>query len=141
MKSDVPNTPNRWNRSLLDRVFLCTTCPERYGFSRSESGPYFKFPPTIGATGIADLLFVGINPRFSGNEPLFERLMRHRETFQDLSQNRDGERAYIAVDGVERHYETHMKILEGVYGKGAKFEEHAVVTELFFCATKEAPPL
>lgn len=125
--------------SLLSRVYGCQACPSRFRFTHTPpGGPYFKFPPTIGAQEKADLLFVGINPRLNGNVPLFERLMSNREAFDELARNMDRGRAYIRAQGGEPHYEIHMKIVEGIYGTGAKFEDHAAVTELYFCASADA---
>ena len=39
--------------SLIEEVYACDVCSaSAYGFTRpSEGRPYYKFPPTIGATG------------------------------------------------------------------------------------------
>ena len=136
--------PKRSNpqKELLRDVYQCTQCSERYGFTRPEPNkPYFKFPPTIGAEGQADLLFVGINPRKTYNTELFKRLMSDEDAFLSLARNRDGQQAYIIRGGKERHYHHHMAIVEALYGKDAKFEDHAAVTELFLCATTDSKTL
>jgi uracil-DNA glycosylase len=129
--------------SLLEEVYVCDCCPESYGFSRPGAGqPYFKFPPIIGAAGPADILFVGINPRISAsNRDLHERLAADYRAFHDLSRNWDGDHRYIAPDCREEHYRSHVRIVEGVFGEGAKFESHAAVTELFLCASKDSARL
>jgi hypothetical protein len=68
---------------LVDKVFACRICPKSYGFSsRTSDGPYFKFPPIIGKTHDAELLFVGINPRISrSNRSLHHDLMRDKSNF------------------------------------------------------------
>jgi hypothetical protein len=50
--------------TLSTEVFHCLHC-DRFGlpFVRDATGKFYRFPPTIGATGPAPLLFVGINPR------------------------------------------------------------------------------
>lgn len=121
--------------SLLSRVFECQACPQKFGFEAGEGGRYLKFPPTIGASGKADLLFVGINPRLSGNRPWLERLMRDRREFGALAENRSDGQAYIGAGGWERHYDVHARIVQDLYGADAVFEDHAAVSELFFCAT------
>jgi hypothetical protein len=92
------------------------------------------------------LLFVGINPRRAGKEnlALHDRLMADVGTFEALARNWDGQRAYIAANGPEPHYSSHVQVVEGVFGSGAKFEDHAAVTELFFCASTDSgrlPPV
>jgi len=135
------------HKQLLRDVFYCTQCKPSYGFKPlSSNGPYSKFPPTIGALDKADLLFVGINPRISDNsksynKDLFQRIMTSKNAFADLAVNLDGSERYIAKDGKEKHYHHHVDITEAMFGMGAKFEEHAAVTELFFCATKNAQNL
>jgi hypothetical protein len=134
---------------LLDVVYSCAACGEGYGFERAASGGFFKFPPTIGATGRADLLFVGVNPRRSGtNIDLATAAMTSREAFQVLAGNREPDargRAgarYLRRQGSERspyrwegHYAVHVEIVEAVWGRGSHFEDHAAVTELYLCST------
>jgi hypothetical protein len=87
------------------------------------------------------LLFIGINPRRKGNEDLFDRLAEHETAFRLLAGNQDGGREYIGLRGTEPHYKPHFDIVREVFGPGARFEDHAAVTELFFCATEDAEPL
>jgi uracil-DNA glycosylase len=128
---------------LLREVYACQSCNEAYGFERPGPGlPYFKFPPTIGAAGRNDLLFVGINPRRSGsNRELHSSLMANFGAFEALALNWNGPEPYITKYGAERHYGAHVEFVEGVFGSGAKFEEHAAVTELYFCATTNSEGL
>ncbi|HEY1662992.1 MAG TPA: hypothetical protein VGI03_11285 [Verrucomicrobiae bacterium] len=125
------------DKQLFRDVFDCDKCNHNYGFNRpTPEKPYFKFPPTIGATGKADLLFVGINPRISeNNRNLHHRIIGDKRAFADLAENRDGDKAYIATGCKEKHYHHHMNIVKMFYGEGSRFEDHAVVTELFLCAT------
>lgn len=125
------------HKQLLRDAFYCDLCNPTYGFSRPADGkPYFKFPPTIGALGKADLLFVGINPRISkNNNDLHNRIIADKRAFAALAENRNGGEIYISKNGNEKHYHHHAEIVEALYGEGARFENHAVVTELFFCAT------
>ncbi len=131
------------DRQELQRtVYSCQCCPEVYGFSRPAAGqPYYKFPPTIGATSQADLLFVGINPRRTGNHALHTELMADIGAFERLAANWDGRQPYIARGGPESHYQCHIGFVERVFGPGAKFEDHAAVTELFFCASANSKGL
>lgn len=134
--------PSGLQKELLRDVYQCDQCSEAYGFTRpAPDKPYFKFPPTIGAEGQADLLFVGINPRKSGNAKLHQRLMADKGEFLALARNRDEQQAYIVRGGGEKHYHHHMAIVEALYGTDAKFEDHAAVTELFLCATKDSENL
>ena len=134
--------PSGLQKELLRDVYQCDRCSESYGFTRPAPGkPYFKFPPTIGAEGHADLLFVGINPRKTYNTSLHSRLMSDKNEFLALARNRDGQKAYIIRGGGEKHYHHHMAIVEALYGKDARFENHAAVTELYLCATKNAKGL
>ncbi len=128
------------HKQLLMEAFSCSRCSPSYGFTRpGDAQPYFKFPPTIGATGKADLLFVGMNPRLShGNKPLFAEIMADEKAFEDLAENQVGGESYISNYGKESHYHHHASIVEALFGLGAKFEEHAAVTELFLCATPDA---
>ena len=128
---------------LLRTVYVCDHCLNLgFGFTRPRSqAGFYKFPPTIGAVGEASLLFIGINPRNLGNEALHERIMTHPEAFEALSQNRVDQERYIKNEGEESHYRPHMRIVRGVYGAVAQFEDHAVVTELYFCATPDSKSL
>lgn len=127
---------------LLRDVYSCAHCPRDYGFCDSPNGSYFKFPPLIGATGLADILFVGINPRRStSNRVLHEQLMTSKWAFAALASNRIRGESYIGVSGQERHYHDHLQIIREVYGEAVPFESRAVVTELFFCATETSNSL
>jgi hypothetical protein len=137
-----------FHKQLLREVYYCTQCSPNFGFNRpTEGGPYFKFPPTIGALGKADLLFVGINPRISGNsdshnnQDLHNRIIADKKSFAALAVNNDSGKAYIATNGKEKHYHHHAKIVAALYGRGEKFEDHAAVTELFFCASANSSKL
>jgi hypothetical protein len=61
--------------------------------------------------------------------------------FENLARNWDGRQTYIAVNGPERHYASHMRIIESVFGPGSRFADHAAVTELFFCASTDSTGL
>jgi uracil-DNA glycosylase len=135
---------------LLDDVYVCATCDARtFGFELAEPGlGYHKFPATIGASAAAPVLFVGINPRRSdSNRGLHRDVMRSAMAFRTLAGNWIPDaagrpiRRYIARNGVEPHYDLHMEIVEAAFGDGARFEEHAAVTELLLCATESSPPV
>ena len=128
------------HQDLLHEVFECDMCPAGLGFTRLEGGgPYCKFPPTIGALGRAPLLFVGINPRLSGdNGALYERIMGDEREFARLADNRDGRHPYISPKCKEKHYWRHMEIVQAMFGVRARFEDYAAVTELFFCGKVNA---
>ena len=135
--------PTGLQKELLRDVYKCDQCSENFGFSRPcPDKPFFKFPPTIGAEGQADLLFVGINPRKTkDNAALHQLIMSDKNAFLALARNREGKKAYIARGCEERHYHHHIGIVEALYGKNAKFEDHAAVTELFLCATEDSKNL
>ncbi len=127
---------------LLRDVYSCAHCPQDYGFCDSPNGSYYKFPPLIGATGHADILFVGINPRrSSSNLVLHEQLMTSKRTFAALASNRIRGEPYIRASGQERHYHDHLQIIREVYGEAVPFESCAAVTELFLCATETSNSL
>src|SRR5438045_5903038 len=100
------------HQDLLNTVYACDSCPAEFGFRRPEGGgPYFKFPPTIGALGRAPLLFVGINPRISpDNEDLHRRIMADERQFARLADNRTGGGLYIAPQCGEKHYHAHVRV-------------------------------
>jgi uracil-DNA glycosylase len=128
---------------LMDAVFRCRRCPTAYGFlSKTPDEPYFKFPPIIGKTYDAKLLFVGINPRISGRGPnwlLHCALMRDKSNFLSLSENVVDKKPYIALNnGQEGHYLAHARLVEMLFGPDCNFEEVAAVTEIFLCATKDS---
>ncbi len=132
--------------SLIEEVYACDVCSaSAYGFTRpSEGRPYYKFPPTIGATGQASILFVGINPRRSqSNAQLHREAMANLHSFEMLAANKRPYHGrpsgkYIRSSGVERHYGLHVKLVEAVFGSGARFEDYAAVTELFLCASEDS---
>jgi hypothetical protein len=128
--------------ALRRTVFSCTSCaPLGLGFTRpSPDKAFFKFPPTIGAFGSAPLLFVGINPRFSGsNHSLHALLMSDPSHFDVLSQNKNplDHLPYVSRSGAEGHYHPHAEVAERVF-PGKRFAEVAAVTELFLCASENA---
>jgi hypothetical protein len=61
--------------------------------------------------------------------------MKDKKAFENLAQNWDRGNRYIAPGCEEKHYRRHMAVVQSLFGKDAKFEEHAAVTELFFCAS------
>ncbi len=124
--------------------FDCHVCPTaQFGFDAvSGTGRLMKFPPGIGCQSVALMAFVGFNPRVSKtNRALHHELMTDRNAFVRLESNRTGIEPYIAVGGKERHYRTHAMIAEesirGTDYEGRAFEEVAVATELFLCATEK----
>src|SRR5947209_3267350 len=64
--------------------------------------------------------------------------MRDRGEFLALANNRWEGQVYIGAGGWERHYDVHARMVQDLYGAGATFEDHAAVTELFFCATADS---
>jgi hypothetical protein len=125
---------------LVEEVYHCTHCvPLGLPFvACGDAGRAFRFPPTIGATGPAPLLFVGINPRVSeSNQHLHSALMRDLATFRALAGNRFNGREYIGRRGLERHYATHVRIAEQLFPR-KPFHTVAAVTELFFCASQSS---
>lgn len=125
-------------QALRLQAFGCDACASLgLGFERPGPGePFFKFPPTIGAEGPAPILFVGLNPRRSStNLHLHDRLMMDPAAFEELAANRVDGRPYVAVDGAERHYRLHARMVAALF-PGRPFEEVAAVTELFLCATE-----
>jgi hypothetical protein len=92
--------------------------------------------------GKAPFAFAGLNPRISDSNrrELFDIITPDREAFIALAENRapDGE-PYVRETGGERHYHSHARILlEAIRGtefEGQRFEDLAVCTELFMCAT------
>ena len=128
---------------LTEEVITCRRCDEAWGFSsRTPNSGYFKFPPLIGKTKNARLLFVGINPRISeSNRWLHEHVMQAKENFIGLARNVVRDRAYIASDGQEPHYRLHVRFVREIFGSSFSFEQVAAVTEIFFCATKNSQNL
>jgi uracil-DNA glycosylase len=129
-------------RQLLRDAYFCKLCPTKFGFRFSPIGSYFKFPPMIGATHPADILFVGINPRrSSSNHSLHNTLMTSKEAFKNLASNRINDKPYIHPSSDEPHYHDHLEIIRRVYGDARSFESCAAVTELFLCATAKSDKL
>lgn len=129
-------------RQLLRDAYTCKACPRAFGFVDSPNGSYFKFPPTIGAHGKADILFVGINPRRSrSNLALHEQLMTSKRAFADLSANRYAGQPYISTTNGEAHYLPHLEIIRQVFDRPQPFESCAIVTELFLCASENSKGL
>jgi uracil-DNA glycosylase len=129
-------------RNLLKEAYFCRRCPEKFGFSISPNGGYFKFPPIIGANGPADILFVGINPRRShSNQVLHDNLMASKRAFANLASNKIDVRPYIDPNGAERHYRAHLEVICRVFGEARKFDSCAAVTELFLCASVKSDAL
>jgi uracil-DNA glycosylase len=125
---------------LLDEVRLCNHCDDlQLPFEMaSHGGRAFRFPPTIGATATAPLLFVGINPRVSdSNRDLHSALWHDPSAFSELAGNRFQGRTYIGEQGLERHYAAHVCIAHEVF-PDQLFENVGVVTELFFCASESS---
>jgi hypothetical protein len=122
--------------TLSTEVFHCMHC-DRFGlpFVRDATGKFYRFPPTIGATGPAPLLFVGINPRVSAsNRVLHDAIVHNHTRFEELRRNRVGTREYIGRDGLERHYALHVDIAHALF-PGNPFDSVACVTELHLCAS------
>jgi hypothetical protein len=127
-----------------DSNYDCKVCPDDvYGFQvHEQTGRIFKFPPTLCSEGIVPFAFAGLNPRISDSNrgKLFNVITSDREAFVALAKNRtpDGE-PYVRMKGGERHYHTHVRILHeatlGTEFEGQRFEDLAVCTELFMCAT------
>ena len=73
--------------------------------------------------------------------------MRSAEAFKTIAGNRIPDargrpiRRYIDRHGTERHYDLHVEIVETAFGVGARFEDHAAVTELLLCASASSPPV
>ena len=129
-------------RALLGDVYGCSICPSSYGFTRSPSGSYFKFPPMIGGNGSVKLLLVGINPRLTANnEHLHTALMSSERAFEDLASNKIGGIPYIRRNGQEFHYRFHVRIVERLFGETEPFAGIAAVSELFLCASANAGAL
>lgn len=125
---------------LLDEVRLCTHCDDlQLPFEAADNGVRtFRFPPTIGATGTAPLLFVGINPRVSAsNRDFHSALLHDPSAFSELAGNRFRGRTYIGKQGLERHYSAHVRIASETFPE-QPFENVAAVTELFFCASESS---
>jgi uracil-DNA glycosylase len=125
---------------LTDQIFACRRCDEDWGFSSpSPEAGYFKFPPVIGKTENAQLLFVGINPRISdSNRWLHKHLMKNKASFLGFSANRVHDKPYIASVGQESHYRLHVEFINKAFGRNCPFEQVAAVTEILLCATSNS---
>lgn len=151
---EEPRVETLLGMSLLADAYGCHCCPAAaYRFEPAPNGGgYLKFSPTIGSTGFATVLFMGINPyRVERNQWLYEDAMASLESFATLAGNRephsgsaDGPR-YIRRSGDggpsryghEPFYNQYMDIVEGVWGTGTPFEAHAAATELYLCSTPD----
>lgn len=118
----------------------------------AQRGGYLKFPPTIGSTGSATVLFIGINAyRVERNQRLYSDAMASLESFATLAGNHEPHSGSAASPryirrssdsgpspyGHEAFYNQYMDIVEGVWGTGTPFEAHAAATELYLCSTPE----
>jgi uracil-DNA glycosylase len=123
--------------ALRHEAFGCADCDgDRFRFERPRpDAGFFKFPPTIGATGRAHLLFVGLNPRRSGgrnsNLDLHDRVMRDLAAFDDLAQDRDRGRPYLES---ESYYDDIRDVATAAF-PGRDFSEVAAVSEFYLCAS------
>jgi uracil-DNA glycosylase len=125
---------------LRQRVFECEVCAgDGFGFSSVSPGtPLAKFPPTIGSSLSASLLFVGTNPRISStNRDLFLEIMRDSEAFDLLAKDVWRGSSYLKFGEPGRHYDLHLAIAGKAF-PGQPFASVAAVTELFLCASKDA---
>lgn len=98
---------------LRQRVFRCEECSESgFGFSRIDADAALsKFPPTIGSSGDAPLLFIGTNPRISNsNRELYTEIMRSPESFDLLAQDVWRGRSYLRFGEPGHHYDLHIAI-------------------------------
>ncbi len=122
---------------LRQRVFECEACAgDGFGFSRiSDRTPFAKFPPTIGSSHTAPLLFIGTNPRISTtNRDLYLEIMRDPEVFDSLAHDIWRGQSYVRFGEPGRHYDLHVAIADEAF-PGHSFASVAAVTELFLCAT------
>lgn len=125
---------------LRQRVFECEVCVgDGFGFSRISVGtPLAKFPPTIGSSQSAPLLFIGTNPRVSStNRDLFIEIMRDAKAFDSLANDVWRGRSYVRFGEPGRHYDLHLAIADKAF-PGQPFASVAAVTELFLCASLDA---
>lgn len=113
-----------------------------FGFSRTASGvPLSKFPPTIGSSGPAPLLFIGTNPRISNtNIDLYAEIMQNPDSFHLLGQDIRHGQSYLRHGEPGRHYDLHLAITEKAF-PSRPFSAVAAVTELFLCATTDEQAL
>lgn len=123
--------------ALRHEAFGCASCDgQRFKFERPRSDAgYYKFPPTIGATGRAHLLFVGLNPRRSStNLEMHDRLMSEPAAFDDLAQDHDRGLPYLES---ESYYDDIVGVAAAAFPK-RPFTEVAAVSEYYLCATESA---
>lgn len=129
--------------NLIRDVFDCKHC-DTLGLAfarRQPDGRFFRFPPVIGATRDAAVLFIGINPRITqSNRTLHQQVSGNITAFKALAANRINGRPYIAVDGEERHYKRHARMINDLF-PNQLFEEVAAASELYFCASKDTSGL
>lgn len=127
---------------LHREVLACRACEGLASFERPATAlPFFRFPAVIGTRGDVGVLFVGTNPRVSpSNRALHERILQDRCAFDALSRNRVADRTYIGLNGEERHYRRHARLVADVYGE-VPFERVAAVSELFLCASESSAAL
>jgi len=135
----------------VDWNYDCNVCQTAsLGFEgHPQNGRLYKFPPAIGCQGGALFAFAGLSPRISdSNRALYEIIMTDRSAYAELAHNHapDGER-YVRIAGGERHYHTHARIVrDAIHGteyENRQFEDVAVCSELFMCATatRQTAPL
>src|SRR5687767_39084 len=89
--------------ALIEEVYHCTHCAALgLPFLTSAAAKRaYRFPPIIGAMGVAPLLFVGINPRISDpNRHLHDALMADYKTFLAFAGNRFQSKRYIGHRGL-----------------------------------------
>lgn len=125
------------SRVLRQQVFKCEVCAgSGFGFSRLDPVvPLSKFPPTIGSSHAAPLLFVGTNPRISNtNRELYATIMRNPDSFHLLARDVWNGRSYLRFGEPGRHYDLHLAIADQAF-PGRPFSAVAAVTELFLCAS------
>ena len=125
-------------KTIIDEVYSCTHCSSPQFEPFKAAGRPYRFPPVIGATGPAPLLFIGINPRVSdSNRALHNTIMRDPAAFRELAQNSFQNQPYIGPLCPERHYRVHATIARHVF-PDKTFEAVAAVTELFLCASSSS---
>jgi hypothetical protein len=118
--------------ALQANVFSCRACvanAEPFGFDFDATGNPKKFPPTIGATGQAKLLFMALCPRPTNNYVL-DWCMSGLEKFAILgaNQNQDGDN-YLESYDKEDFYRPYVEIAAEAY-KDRPFNDVATVSDL-----------
>jgi hypothetical protein len=134
---------------LLQDVYPCRECAvEKRAFvsefNEARPGYFYKFPPLIGVAGKVKLLLVGYNPRRTTNLAIHNFAMATFQNFGTLSNNFDhhGQRYIGSLKSApdhEEHYELHDDIVQRVFAK--PFEDVAVVTEMYLCASEDGQRL